>query len=86
MDLGRLNHWVLPYLPSGLTLFFALSGFLLYRPFAAAIVRAERPPYVRAYLTNRALRILPAYIAILILVGLIFGAANLTSPECAVGA
>jgi peptidoglycan/LPS O-acetylase OafA/YrhL len=49
----------------GVTLFFALSGFLLYRPFAAAIARGEPLPEVGSYLRNRALRILPAYWAIL---------------------
>lgn len=49
----------------GVTLFFALSGFLLYRPFAAAIARRERHPGIRSYLRNRALRILPAYWVIL---------------------
>jgi peptidoglycan/LPS O-acetylase OafA/YrhL len=50
----------------GVTLFFALSGFLLYRPFAAAIARGEPLPDVAGYLRNRALRILPAYWVILI--------------------
>ena len=50
----------------GVTLFFALSGFLLYRPFAAAIARAEALPSIPAYLRNRALRILPAYWVILL--------------------
>lgn len=38
-----------------------LSGFLLYRPFAAALLRARPRPDLAAYLRNRALRILPAY-------------------------
>jgi peptidoglycan/LPS O-acetylase OafA/YrhL len=49
----------------GLTLFFVLSGFLLYRPFVAAAM-AKRPlPSIRDYLRRRALRILPAYWVIL---------------------
>ncbi len=59
----------------GLTLFFTLSGFLLYRPFAAAIARGVRLPSVRAYGRNRGLRIAPAYLVILLLVALVFGAA-----------
>jgi peptidoglycan/LPS O-acetylase OafA/YrhL len=50
----------------GVTLFFALSGFLLYRPFAAAIARSGPMPSIRNYLRNRALRILPAYWTILL--------------------
>jgi peptidoglycan/LPS O-acetylase OafA/YrhL len=54
-----------PLATIGLVLFFALSGFLLYRPFAAAIVDGRPLPSIRAYLRNRALRILPAYWVIL---------------------
>src|SRR3954454_5870289 len=51
----------------GVTLFFVLSGFLLYRPFAAAVVRHVPLPSIRRYAINRALRIMPAYWVILIL-------------------
>jgi len=46
------------------TLFFLLSGFLLYRPWAAAHLApapAQRGPRTAGYLWHRALRILPAY-------------------------
>jgi peptidoglycan/LPS O-acetylase OafA/YrhL len=59
----------------GVTLFFTLSGFLLYRPFAAAIARHTEPLSIRAYLRNRVLRIVPAYWAILFATGLLLGAA-----------
>jgi peptidoglycan/LPS O-acetylase OafA/YrhL len=46
---------------SGVAIFFALSGFLLFRPFAhAKAVGGKRPGSMR-YLWKRALRILPAY-------------------------
>jgi peptidoglycan/LPS O-acetylase OafA/YrhL len=48
-------------LRAGVTLFFVLSGFLLFRPFAAAILQRRTLPSIRAYLRNRALRILPLY-------------------------
>ena len=67
---------VLLNLSLGVTLFFALSGFLLYRPFAAAIARGDRLPSVRSYLRNRALRILPAYWAILVIAGLVLASVN----------
>jgi peptidoglycan/LPS O-acetylase OafA/YrhL len=57
----------------GVTLFFTLSAFLLYRPFAASIARASRPLSTRAYFRNRALRIAPAYWVILFLSALLVG-------------
>lgn len=67
---GRL----MPHLPLGVTLFFTLSGFLLYRPFAAALLRARPRPDLAAYLRNRALRILPVYWVILLITGVVMGA------------
>ena len=52
---------VLNNLRAGVTLFFVLSGFLLFRPFVAAVVRHTAMPSVRSYFRNRALRILPLY-------------------------
>ena len=45
----------------GVPLFFALSGLLLYRPWATAALSDRPGPPVRRYLLRRALRILPAY-------------------------
>jgi peptidoglycan/LPS O-acetylase OafA/YrhL len=46
----------------GVALFFVLSGFLLFRPYAlAAATDRSRWPSTRSYLVRRALRILPAY-------------------------
>ena len=45
----------------GVAIFFVLSGFLLFRPFAYATAQGARRPGVRRYLWRRALRILPAY-------------------------
>lgn len=51
----------------GMPLFFVLSGFLIFRPFAAAIIDGRDRPDVRKYAIRRAARILPAYwVAILI--------------------
>ncbi len=49
----------------GVTLFFVLSGFLLYRPYVAAVLDGRRVPSVRRYLRSRLTRILPAYWVIL---------------------
>jgi peptidoglycan/LPS O-acetylase OafA/YrhL len=56
---------LLSTLAVGVTLFFTLSGFLLYRPFAASIARGVPHLPIRAYMRNRLLRIAPAYWAIL---------------------
>ncbi len=65
-DLGRAGaHF--PDLSFGVVLFFTLSGFLLYGPFVAAILRGERGSDVRRYYRNRFLRIFPASAAILVL-------------------
>ena len=51
--LGRLDF--------GVTIFFVLSGFLLYRPWALAAMAARPRPAVGAYSLRRGARILPAY-------------------------
>ena len=68
--LGPLTG-LMPHLALGVILFFSLSGFLLYRPFAAAALRAAPGPGIGGYLRNRALRILPAYWVILLLTGVL---------------
>jgi peptidoglycan/LPS O-acetylase OafA/YrhL len=45
----------------GVPLFFLLSGFLLFRPFAAAAAAGRPSPSIRNYALRRAARILPAY-------------------------
>jgi peptidoglycan/LPS O-acetylase OafA/YrhL len=55
---------------SGVTVFFVISGFLLYRPFVAANWNAHRPD-VAEYAKRRARRILPGYWAVLVVIGLL---------------
>src|SRR4051812_26100870 len=52
---------VLARLDVGVAIFFVLSGFLLFRPFALARATGARRPGTGRYLWRRALRILPAY-------------------------
>jgi peptidoglycan/LPS O-acetylase OafA/YrhL len=66
---------------NGLTLFFTLSGFLLYRPFASAVVGGARFPSVSTYAVNRALRIFPVYVVIVLLVCLVLGVAYTSSVD-----
>ena len=48
-------------LSSGVTIFFLLSGFLLYRPFLSARVTGRNRVRARDYARRRLLRIVPAY-------------------------
>lgn len=60
----RRNPTLAPYLARadvGVSIFFLLSGFLLYRPFVAARLANQPRPAVGPYLRRRALRILPGY-------------------------
>ena len=66
---GVLSH--------GLTLFFVLSGFLLYRPYVRGILRDRPTPQPKEFLRNRVLRIWPAYLVILVIVGFVFGLARI---------
>jgi peptidoglycan/LPS O-acetylase OafA/YrhL len=54
-------------------IFFLLSGFLLFRPFAAALIGQRPWPSIRGYARNRALRILPVYWLAMVTVMLWFG-------------
>ncbi len=54
-------------LKNGVMLFFALSGYLLYRPFVTGTVDLRR------YATHRVARILPAYLAALVGVSILTG-------------
>jgi peptidoglycan/LPS O-acetylase OafA/YrhL len=55
----------------GVYLFFALSGYLLFLPFARRDFGGGWPIDLRRYALNRALRILPLYYAVLILLMLV---------------
>lgn len=50
----------------GVTIFFLLSGFLLYRPFVAARLRGAPGPSARRFYRRRLLRVVPAYWAALV--------------------
>ena len=55
----------------GVAIFFVLSAFLLYRPWASARLNGTPPPRVGRYATRRALRIVPAYWVALLVLGLL---------------
>lgn len=66
---------LMPHLALGVTLFFTLSGFLLYRPFVTSLLRSEERPSIGLYFRRRAFRIMPAYWVILGVVALVLGIA-----------
>jgi peptidoglycan/LPS O-acetylase OafA/YrhL len=57
---------------SGVTLFFVLSGFLLFMPYAKALLFETRWPSARQFYLRRALRILPGYYIALAIMVLLF--------------
>jgi peptidoglycan/LPS O-acetylase OafA/YrhL len=82
-----LGKHVFLQLQNGVTLFFVLSGFLLYLPFASAALRERARPEFGAYLQNRALRILPAYWVILLLTAVVLQSARIYhAHSAAIGA
>ncbi len=58
---GLLSH--------SLTFFVVLSAFLLYRPFASAIIKERPNPPTYDFYRNRVLRVWPAYLVVLAIVG-----------------
>jgi peptidoglycan/LPS O-acetylase OafA/YrhL len=73
-ELGYLSRFVLPHLSAGVTLFFVLSGFLLYRPIVSRVLNGQQLQTLRNYLRNRALRIFPAYWVILFVTAVVLPA------------
>jgi peptidoglycan/LPS O-acetylase OafA/YrhL len=57
---------------TGVDLFFILSGFLLFMPYAKALLFDSQWPSMRKFYIKRALRILPAYYVTLVLMVIIF--------------
>ena len=64
----------------GLGLFFALSGYLITRPFLRSFILASPRPSLGRYARNRALRIVPAFYVIAAIVLLRFGLDGAISP------
>jgi peptidoglycan/LPS O-acetylase OafA/YrhL len=53
----------------GVPIFFVISGFLLYRPFVAARFAGKTPIGFREFWKRRVLRIFPAYLVALVIIG-----------------
>jgi peptidoglycan/LPS O-acetylase OafA/YrhL len=59
---------VLRNLDFGLAMFFVLSGFLIFRPFARAALAGEPCPSIGRFLQRRAWRLLPLYVLVIVVV------------------
>jgi peptidoglycan/LPS O-acetylase OafA/YrhL len=69
----------------GVTLFFVISGFLLYRPFVAArFIRGRRALGTGRYAWHRFLRIVPAYWVALTVISLWLGDHDVFGPDAIV--
>jgi len=78
---GRtLSPW-LAQLNVGVPIFFLISGFLLYRPFAQARFDRVRMPAIGGYTVRRVLRIVPAYWLALTVISLWLGLDGIFSPR-----
>ena len=66
-------------LVQGMTVFFVLSGTLIYLPFVKAIVDPATTVQLVRYARRRILRVFPAYLVIFGLSNFVFGAAYVTS-------
>jgi peptidoglycan/LPS O-acetylase OafA/YrhL len=80
VSLGPISRDVIPNLQVGVTLFFTLSGFLLYRRFAERVLRGQPNASFGTYSRNRVLRILPAYWLALLLCGFVLQTIRVTTP------
>lgn len=67
------------YLSTGVQLFFVLSGFLLFLPYARVMLRGQPLPSAQRFYRRRALRILPAYWVALVILALLPTSAH-TAP------
>jgi len=80
----RTNTAFGPYLARadvGVSVFFLLSGFLLYRPFVAARLARRPSGSLGGYVRRRALRIIPAYWFALTIVAFVLKAPGFESPH-----
>lgn len=74
------NIWLAPGGPA-VVAFFALSGFVLYRPFVAARAAGAPEPHAGKFLVRRFVRALPAYWIILTVTAAMGAAPNVWSDD-----
>ncbi|WP_205698140.1 acyltransferase [Conexibacter sp. SYSU D00693] len=76
---GTFTAEVWRHFDSAVPVFFALSGFLLYSPFAAAHAKGKAAPRYVAYAVRRGLRIFPAYWTVLIATMVVYSAFDIVT-------
>lgn len=80
VDFGPFSR-ALDTMRVGVAMFFVLSGFLLFRPFAASIIRGRPLPSIRDYAVNRALRIVPLFWTVLLVLAVVWQHDLLRRPQ-----
>ncbi len=76
--------WLIPYtanLNVGVSVFFVISGFVIYRPFVRARFHGEPVPPLRGFAVRRTARIVPAYWVALALIALWLGLDYVFTPS-----
>lgn len=76
----RFVSAILSTLPAAITVFFVLSGYLVYRRFARAHAEGRQVD-VRGYASRRLVRIVPTYWFVLFTCGLVFPAAQVLGAD-----
>ncbi len=77
-------RWVDRVGPFGVCVFFLISGFLLYRPFAAASISGRAMPRSVPFWIRRIFRIFPAYWVVLSVASVVLGVVTIGSVTNAV--
>ncbi len=77
---GAPASWVVARGDVGVAIFFALSGFLLYRPWASAALGGDENPPIGTYVRRRVLRIIPAYWIVVVIAMITLNQAHARSP------
>ncbi len=72
---------VLAELKGGVTIFFVISGLVLYLPFARAVVRGDALPDWRIYARRRIVRIVPAFWLAVLGVGVLLPGSHAFGPS-----
>ena len=78
---GTAAGYAYAHLDAGVTVFFVISGFLLYRPFARAHLTGGPAPRTGPFYRRRFWRIFPAYWAALLVVWLVLGTITVGNTE-----
>jgi peptidoglycan/LPS O-acetylase OafA/YrhL len=78
---GTAAGYAYAHLDAGVTVFFVISGFLLYRPFVVAHLTGRPAPRTGPFYKRRFWRIFPAYWAALLVVWLVFGTITVGNTE-----